>query len=585
MKLKQKTETRVSENTNRESNVSKKNTSLSLFGATIITVFLALLVVNCPGSSTNTTTTGTFAFVCDNGIPTAGMTAPTTTTNSCGSCDSGYSLSAGVDSDCVASAPGTFAFVCENGTPTASMTAPTAMTNSCKGCDSGYSLSAGVDSDCVASAPGTFAFVCENGAPTAGMTAPTATTNSCGSCDSGFELSGQVGSNCVASAPGTFAFVCSNGMPTDGMTAPTATTNSCKGCDSGFMLSGGAGSNCVASAPTFAFVCSNGMPTDGMTAPTATTNSCKGCDSGYSLSAGVDSNCIANRATTSDLLITQFQSGRGDSTTTPMTEFRQTISESYGTSANGCRNSDGTGGATCRSSVIEIFNASSSAVTLSDYALIYSLDNSGWGMGGGSCQETDQTGVQIRFNGSIESPLYDITNAHCRRLVLADSLNSNTELAPGSFHVVSIEEFNGINFIPHQLWVEFSSYGGNDGVALARLASSYTPANCPTGTEAANLTFDGSTENWCILDKFGDVWSTNPGISWQVTSSSTDTSRRNTFLRKRSVTAAPTANWSTSRGCTAGCDTASPTIGDTTQWLEVSGYVYTNVGIDTLPSN
>ena len=490
MKLKQKTETSVSENTNRESNVSKKNTSLSLFGATIITAFVALLVAHCPSSSTNTTTptTGTFAFVCDNGTATAGMTAPTATTNSCGSCDSGYSLSAGVDSDCVA-------------------------------------------------------------------------------------------------ATGTFAFVCENGMPTDGMTAPTATTNSCGSCDSGYSLSAGVDSDCLVNAPTFAFVCSNGMPTDGMTAPTATTNSCKGCDSGYSLSAGVDSNCIANRATTSDLLITQFQSGRGDSTTTPMTEFRQTISESYSPSANGCRNSDGTGGATCRSSVIEIFNASSSAVTLSDYALIYSLDNSGWGMGGGSCQETDQTGVQIRFNGSIESPLYDITNAHCRRLVLADSLNSNTELAPGSFHVVSIEEFNGINFIPHQLWVEFSSYGGNDGVALARLASSYTPANCPTGTEAANLTFDGSTENWCILDKFGDVWSTNPGISWQVTSSSTDTSRRNTFLRKRSVTAAPTANWSTSRGCTAGCDTASPTIGDTTQWLEVSGYVYTNVGIDTLPSN
>ena len=553
MKLKQKTETRVSENTMSKSDVSKKNTSLSLFGATIITTFLALLVAHCPSSSSNTTTnpptTGSFAFVCENGTPTAGMTAPTTTTNSCGSCDSGYSLSAGVDSDCVASAPGTFAFVCENGTPTA------------------------------------------------GMTAPTATTNSCGSCDSGYSLSGDVGSNCVASAPGTFAFVCSNGMPTDGMTAPTATTNSCKGCDSGFMLSGGAGSNCVASAPTFAFVCSNGMPTDGMTAPTATTNSCKGCDSGYSLSAGVDSSCIANRATTSDLLITQFQGGKFDTTAVPMTEFRQAMSDSYSTSVRACRRFSGNTTSDCRSYLVEIYNGTNSAVTLSNYALIASSNGATWGAASGSELHCDKissggtivagpTSLQVRFDGNIESPAYDITNSYCRRLILADSLNSNSELASDSFHVVSRPEWNGNNFIPNQLW-SLLTYGGDDGVALARLASSYTPSNCPTSTQSVSFTpASGSAETWCLIDKFGEDYTNNPnyvdpGDSWRVTSSSTDNSSANTFLRKRSVIA-PTTDWDISRGCTANCNTVSPTIDATTQWIEVSGYVYTNVGTDTL---
>ena len=544
MKLKQKTETRVSENTMSKSDVSKKNTSLSLFGATIITTFLALLVAHCPSSSSNTTTnpptTGSFAFVCENGTPTAGMTAPTTTTNSCGSCDSGYSLSAGVDSDCVASAPGTFAFVCENGTPTA------------------------------------------------GMTAPTATTNSCGSCDSGYSLSGDVGSNCVASAPGTFAFVCSNGMPTDGMTAPTATTNSCKGCDSGFMLSGGAGSNCVASAPTFAFVCENGMPTDGMTAPTATTNSCKGCNARFTLSAGAGSNCVGAAG---DLMITQFQGGIGDSTASPLARSRLTTTM-YDTALEGCRTFSSSRIDPCRSYVIEIYNASSSTVTLNNYALIYSDGGAAWGTGDLTCQQSGQTQLQIQFGtgpNPIQSPVYDTTNAHCHRLVLADSLNSNTELASGSFHVVSPAEFNGNNFIPNQIWGSFKSHSGDDGVALARLLSSYpsTPTTCPSETES--VSFDpsvGSAETWCIIDKFGDTYSNAPSVSWRVTDSSDDNSRGNTFLRKRTITA-PTANWSTSRGCTANCDsdTEDPTIDATTQWIEESGFVYDGIGMDTPPSN
>ena len=495
MKLKQKTETRVSENANRKNDVSSKNTSFSLFGATIITAFVALLVAHCPSSSTNTTT-------------------PTT---------------------------------------------------------------------------GTFAFVCDNGTPTAGMTAPTATTNSCQSCNGGFELSGQVGSNCVASAPGTFAFVCSNGDPTDGMTAPTATTNSCQSCDSGYSLSAGIDSNCLVNAPTFAFVCANGDPSDGMTAPTATTNSCKGCDSGYSLSAGADSNCIANR-TTSDLLITQFQVGSKDTTANPSTEFRQATSDSYGASAAGCRRASGNITSPCISYVVEIYNGTNAAVTLSDYALITSNNGNAWGIGNTSalaCKNAGQTGVQVRFDGITESPVYDITNAHCRRLILADSLNSNTELASGSLYVVSRPEFNGNNIMPNQLWNGLT-YSGNDGVALARLASSYSPASCPTTPETQMVSFtpsDGaSTENWCIFDKFGDVRSTSPGDSWRVTMGSTNTSNRNTFLRKRSEIT-PTANWSTSRGCTAGCDTASPTIDATTQWNELHGYQYDNVGIDTLPSN
>ena len=500
MKLKQKTETKVSENTMRESNLSKKNTSLSLCGATIITAFVALLVVNCPSSSSDTPTTGTFAFVCENGEPTDGMTAPTATTNSCQGCDTGYSPSAGVDSDCVA-------------------------------------------------------------------------------------------------ATGTFAFVCSNGMPTDGMTAPTATTNSCKGCDSGFMLSGGAGSNCVANAPTFAFVCANGDPTDGMTAPTATTNRCKDCDSGYSLSAGADSNCIANR-TTSDLLITQFQVGSKDTTANPSTEFRRTDtppSTAYNTSTTlGCRRASGNITSPCSSYVVEIYNGSNAAVTLSDYALITSNNGDGWGIGNASalaCKKAGQTGVQIRFDASIESPLYDITNAHCRRLVLADSLNSNSELASGSFHVVSRPEFNGNNILPNQLWNELT-YGGNDGVALARLASSYSSSACPMGTtQMVSFTPSdgGSEETWCIIDKFGETYRNNDGYvepttSWQVSSSSLDNSTGNTFLRKRSVIA-PTIDWDISRGCTANCNTVSPTIDATTQWIVEIGLGYTNVGIDTLPSN
>ena len=500
MKLKQKTETRVSENANRKNDVSSKNTSFSLFGATIITAFVALLVAHCPSSSTNTTT-------------------PTT---------------------------------------------------------------------------GTFAFVCDNGTPTAGMTAPTATTNSCQSCNGGFELSGQVGSNCVASAPGTFAFVCSNGDPTDGMTAPTATTNSCQSCDSGYSLSAGIDSNCLVNAPTFAFVCANGDPSDGMTAPTATTNSCKGCDSGYSLSAGADSNCIANR-TTSDLLITQFQVGSKDTTANPSTEFRQATSDSYGASAAGCRRASGNITSPCISYVVEIYNGTNAAVTLSDYALITSNNGNAWGIGNTSalaCKNAGQTGVQVRFDGITESPVYDITNAHCRRLILADSLNSNTELASGSLYVVSRPEFNGNNIMPNQLWNGLT-YSGNDGVALARLASSYSPASCPTTPETQMVSFTpsdgGSAETWCVIDKFGETYTNNldyvePTTSWRVSSSSPDNSTGNTFLRKRSVIA-PTIDWDISRGCTANCNTVSPTIDATTQWIVEIGLGYTNVGIDTLPSN
>ena len=504
MKLKQRTETRVSENTMRESNVSKKNTSFSLFGATIITAFVVLLMANCPSSTVQVPNLmiGNFAFVCDNGTATAGMTALTATTNSCQSCDSGYMLSAGADSDCVA-ATGSFAFVCDNGTATAGMTAPTATTNSCGSCDTGYMLSAGADSDCVA-ATGSFAFVCDNGTPTAGMTAPTATTNSCGSCDNG-----------------------------------------------------------------------------------------------YSLSAGIDSNCVANRATTSDLLITQFQGGTVDTTPLPSTEFRNTDtppSTAYSTSAEECKDPDGmphtmsNGTKVCRSYVIEIYNGTSSAVTLSNYALMYSNGGTAWGDGDTSCTGVaGEENIQFRFDRTIQSPLYDITNANCRRLVLADSKNSNTELAPASFHVVSRVEFNGNNFIPNQLWNRLT-YNGDDGVALARLLSSYTPAitTCPTGTESVSFDPDPMgppIETWCVIDKFGDVWTTDPGTSWLVTLLSDSSSRENTFLRKRSVTA-PTADWSVSRGCTANCNTVSPTIDATTQWIENTGYQYDNVGIDTLaPSN
>ena len=105
MKLKQRTETKVSENTMRESNVSKKNTSFSLCGATIITAFVALLMANCPSSTVQVPTIGFFAFVCDNGTATAGLTAPTATTNSCQDCNNGYMLLGEADeigSNCIA---------------------------------------------------------------------------------------------------------------------------------------------------------------------------------------------------------------------------------------------------------------------------------------------------------------------------------------------------------------------------------------------------------------------------------------------------------------------------------------------------
>ena len=418
MKLKQRTETKVSENTMRESNVSKKNTSFSLCGATIITAFVALLMANCPSSTVQVPTIGFFAFVCDNGTATAGLTAP------------------------------------------------------------------------------------------------------------------------------------------------TATTNSCQDCNNGYMLLGEADE--------------------------------------------IGSNCIANRATTSDLLITQFQGGRIDVVTAgnplPITEFRRAINGSYDTDMNddgsdksGCLKANGEvltagGNNACRSFVVEIFNGTSSAVTLSNYALIYSHGGTAWGIREMECTgEVGEENIQFRFDSSIKSPLYDITNAHCSRLVLADSLNSNPMLAPNGFHVVSRVEFNGNNFIPNQIWNAFT-YNGDDGVALARLASSYTQSACPSGTQSASFNPSvGSAETWCIFDKFGDVWTTDPGNSWLVTtggnstSAMEDGSRHNTFLRKRSVTAAPTADWSESRGCTANCDTASPTITATTQWNEEDGYIYTNVGIDTLP--
>ena len=390
-----------------------------------------------------------------------------------------------------------------------------------------------------------------------------------------------------------FAFICENGTQSAEITALTATTTSCESCDTGYMLSDGMGSNCVAATGIFAFVCENGTPTDGMTAPTTTTNSCGSCDSGYSLS-GVE--CVLQ-----DLLITQFQAGRGDTTEDPMSAFRRMDSGSYSTpTATGCRDATGGVQTTCRSYVIEISNRTGASVDLTNYALIASSNGDDWGaqtamvgtvpIGGNTAcaaQSSAQERIQIQFTSggnTKESPLYDLSDAYCWRFGLTGTL------ATGASHVVSRVEFNGLNFMPDQLWVRFL-YNGDDGVALARLVSSYTPAitSCPTDTQSVSFTPDGgSAETWCIIDKFGETITnnaaySNPGVSWRVTSSSNNSSRGNTFLRKASVQA-PTANWNVSRGCLSGCptDLEEDTITNQSQWTELPGYQYTNVGTDTL---
>ena len=349
----------------------------------------------------------------------------------------------------------------------------------------------------------------------------------------------------------------------------------------------------------FAFICPNGTPTAEMTATNETSVNCTSCDAGYERSgAGVE--CVLQ-----DLLITQFQAGRGDTTEDPMSEFRRIDSGSYSSpTAAGCRDAAGSihmirGNEGCRSYAIEISNRTGASVDLTNYALIASSNGDDWGaqtamvgpvaIGGNTAcaAPSGQERIQIQFTSggnTEESPLYDLSNAYCWRFGLTGTL------ATGASHVVSRVEFNGLNFMPDQLWVRFL-YDGDDGVALARLVSSYTPAitSCPAGTQSVSFTPDGgSAETWCIIDKFGEAITNNaayedPGVSWRVTSSSNNSSRGNTFLRKASVQA-PTANWNVSRGCLSGCptDLEGDSITDQSQWTELPGYQYTNVGTDTL---
>ena len=141
-----------------------------------------------------------------------------------------------------------------------------------------------------------------------------------------------------------------------------------------------------------------------------------------------------------------------------------------------------------------------------------------------------------------------------------------------TFYLVSRPDADTANITPDLTWPNFRA-NGDDGIALAKLRSTFTPDTaCPNDTETA-VTFSPTgkaAENWCIIDVFGEP--TDPGTGWEVAGTANATRASSALFRRKISFTSPNYDWDDSRGTTA-ADSEWIVVTPTTDW--------SNVGIDT----
>ena len=223
----------------------------------------------------------------------------------------------------------------------------------------------------------------------------------------------------------------------------------------------------------------------------------------------------------SDALVYGVAAGQVQTTELLITEISENNTLDVAGGGASCNGANGDT-ADCKSKAfIELGNSTGATIDLSNYALLYARY--------GRDLPTDDTDCEAE-----DHLINTIAASTCSRLLLAGMLPTANLVVIGRANH-DLDASYTANFI----WDDFLA-NGNDTVVLAEKKGA---AACPAGTAHSFTPNNGPQEDYCIIDRVGEM--TDPGTAWTVAGTPEATQM---IIRRKSSVASPNTDWTASRG-------------------------------------